>query len=813
MIINNTYLKEMVSADMLQALLESFGNVCKVGSGIFTPTGERIGTPAHHGPVCSLLSKTPEGRIRCEACDRNKIKALIAGDKSASDPYPCHAGLMDFCEPIYCTIAGEIHFIGVFFAGQVLPQEVAPTSATVRQVRMLAINCNLDMDDLLAGFLLVPRVSSEHIANVRAWMRHFADLIGRLIQKKAISQNLLLSVIDVADDQLAVAHTIRDYLQPAAVSIFLQEDESRDQGPNSDRSIRLVATTFDPLMVQLPVALEREPRSVSYRRGEGLTGWVYDTGQVLHISDVREATQYPAHPYTPEWIHKVKEIEDLDATKSYLGVPIRARSGVTVGVIRAVRLKGDPDFDGSEVELLAGIAALLSSTFFKANLARQYQHKLSALNQAETLLRTLTEPGASLAGIAARMVSELAHIYLGNANWRAVYVLQHMRASRQFRTIAFAPLDLDKEYHAVPFADHEGVAGLVLHSGIPFASKDCRDVGVIPTTPWRSVVCVPIFQGSELWGAVSLCGQEVSQAHVDEVLPEIDSFARNISIVCQLSEFLDAKRVATNLAANVMSLNLEAHEVYKSLEAAELAISGLRKLVDGAAASIAEDISVEIADSLSWADVCVELGRYIRLCEVDPSTAVESYREAHIPREPGAIADNGKFNPWESFDLRDVVKRALAAVDPLARASNIACDSDCGTMSCPMIGDPNLLYRAMRNLMENAIVHAVVEKNESWTFRHDVKLTVRLDTKANESRTRFLVSDNGVGMAPHKLVATREIYSDPTGLGRTSHAPGFGTMVVAFAVGVHKGTISVESIQGQGTTVDLQLPTNREQET
>ena len=100
--VDEEILSDMLDVGTLQPLLESFGQICGTGSGIFTPNGIRIGKPAHHSPFCSLLYKTKEGRERCSRCDNARIKQIRRG--KIIEPYECDAGLIDFCEPIYCRL-------------------------------------------------------------------------------------------------------------------------------------------------------------------------------------------------------------------------------------------------------------------------------------------------------------------------------------------------------------------------------------------------------------------------------------------------------------------------------------------------------------------------------------------------------------------------------------------------------------------------------------------------------------------------------------------------------------------------------------
>jgi ligand-binding sensor protein/GAF domain-containing protein len=797
---------DMVDVDTLQALLESFGQVCNMGAGIFTPGGTRIGWPANHSPFCSLLYTTAKGKAACLRCDQKKIRDILRRGKIAAPrAYKCHAGLIDFCEPIYCQVGGKRRLIGVFFAGQVLYEDKEITDESISDLRKIAVKYKIDPNKLEAKYMEAPRVSRKRVREARAWMRQFTKLIGLLVERKAETQQLLLAVIGSANDPNTVVRSIQDHLRPASVSIFLK----RDNVPKkfADR-IFLVATTSKELASRLPV--EADLDKVSYKRREGLTGWVYATGRVLHAPDIRNKKCYPRFPCRPEWKHKVKEIADWTWSHSFLGAPIRSDKGKVIGVIRAIRLKGESKFRQDEIELLSGIASLVGAAASKARLYKEHGEKIEVLNQAQGLLEKLTEPGTSLDSITKNMVEQLGHTYVKKDKWEAVYVLQHLKSSEQFRFVATYPPNLRKEFRGEPFPDTEGVSGYILHkTKRTFASANCARDGVRPTTPWTSVVCAPIFHKDKMWGAVSLCCEhELSQTDVDLATPKITQFANDMSLVCRLSEILDAKNTAALVASNVLSLNLEAHEVYKSLESSKITVDHLFAQVAGEEKIIVEDLAKHIDDSLSWADVCLDLGRYIKLCQIEPNTAIQTFRDRHIPRKKHGITFYTTGYPWREVRINKVGQKALNSVQGLI--GRLKTDVRARIMDGGVIvGDENLLYRAFRNLLENAIVHGSRIPGKVPTFRKGLKVFFSVTRDSRTGITKIIIRDKGVGMNPKILAASKEIYADPTLLRSTSFAPGFGTTIVAFAISAHLGSISLNSGSNKGTQVCVQLPTNK----
>src|SRR5438477_11197105 len=98
--------------------------------------------------------------------------------------------------------------------------------------------------------------------------------------------------------------------------------------------------------------------------------------------------------------------------------------------------------------------------------------------------------------------------------------------------------------------------------------------------------------------------------------------------------------------------------------------------------------------------------------------------------------------------------------------------------------------RALGNIIENAI-HAMPRGGA---------LTVTIDEVENQVALR--ITDTGTGIAPELLGALFE----PFERYRDSHANGVGLAVTKAIVEAHGGQISVRSVVGKGTTVDIRLP-------
>jgi signal transduction histidine kinase len=106
-----------------------------------------------------------------------------------------------------------------------------------------------------------------------------------------------------------------------------------------------------------------------------------------------------------------------------------------------------------------------------------------------------------------------------------------------------------------------------------------------------------------------------------------------------------------------------------------------------------------------------------------------------------------------------------------------------------ILADPDLLIRALQNLLLNAI-DAMPSGGE---------LTIR--TRRADNTVRIDVSDTGRGLTQEERRRLFTPYYTTK-----QHGTGLGLAIVQSIVADHGGTIRVESRPGQGTTFHIELP-------
>ena len=148
----------------------------------------------------------------------------------------------------------------------------------------------------------------------------------------------------------------------------------------------------------------------------------------------------------------------------------------------------------------------------------------------------------------------------------------------------------------------------------------------------------------------------------------------------------------------------------------------------------------------------------------------------------------------EPIDVNALVEKTIELCEPAAQRAKARVLRQLGENLPPALGIPGELTQAFVNLVTNAC-HAVAGQPDP--------LLVLTTLRANEDRIEILISDNGFGIPEDDLVHVFEPFftSKPDGEGT-----GLGLSIVRTIISRHKGTISLESAVGKGTTFTVQLP-------
>lgn len=112
-----------------------------------------------------------------------------------------------------------------------------------------------------------------------------------------------------------------------------------------------------------------------------------------------------------------------------------------------------------------------------------------------------------------------------------------------------------------------------------------------------------------------------------------------------------------------------------------------------------------------------------------------------------------------------------------------------------VIVDPLRMKQILVNLLDNALKYS---PEGGW---------VKVGVRAERDAAVLTVMDNGIGIAPESLPHVFErFYRADKARARTTGGTGLGLSIVKSIVGAHDGHISLQSREGEGTSVRIEIP-------
>ena len=148
----------------------------------------------------------------------------------------------------------------------------------------------------------------------------------------------------------------------------------------------------------------------------------------------------------------------------------------------------------------------------------------------------------------------------------------------------------------------------------------------------------------------------------------------------------------------------------------------------------------------------------------------------------------------ERIALAESVQIVISTVEPLARAKDIAIESD-SDPGLHLVADPTKLKQMLLNLVSNAI---------KFTPKGG---RVSIRTRQVESWIEISVTDTGIGIAKADLSRLfREFQQLDAGHGRQQEGTGLGLALTKRFAELHGGEVNVQSVPGEGSTFTLRLP-------
>jgi two-component system sensor histidine kinase SenX3 len=145
--------------------------------------------------------------------------------------------------------------------------------------------------------------------------------------------------------------------------------------------------------------------------------------------------------------------------------------------------------------------------------------------------------------------------------------------------------------------------------------------------------------------------------------------------------------------------------------------------------------------------------------------------------------------------VESLVERILLLLDPVAARRGIRLVRNFGRDLPPLLADPDLLSRAVENLVSNAIKYSPANTEVAVSAGSDPS-TVWID-----------VADHGYGISEHDLTRIFEkFYRVPRVQDAGVPGTGLGLALVREIAELHGGSVTVKSEVGAGSTFSIRIP-------
>jgi PAS domain S-box-containing protein len=152
---------------------------------------------------------------------------------------------------------------------------------------------------------------------------------------------------------------------------------------------------------------------------------------------------------------------------------------------------------------------------------------------------------------------------------------------------------------------------------------------------------------------------------------------------------------------------------------------------------------------------------------------------------------------YEATDLAAFTSELASNFRSACDRAGLSLDIDCPPLAEPAYVDRDMWEKVVLNLLSNA-----------FKFTFEGKIAVRL--RQMKDQAELCVGDSGVGIPEHELPRVFERFHRIEGQrSRTYEGSGIGLALVQEIIKLHKGTISVDSSVGRGTTFTVALPLGR----
>jgi GAF domain-containing protein/anti-sigma regulatory factor (Ser/Thr protein kinase) len=520
------------------------------------------------------------------------------------------------------------------------------------------------------------------------------------------------------------------------------------------------------------IEYERIERSVRIRPGTGtLVGRTALEGRTVQIPDVLNDPLYEA-----------KDDARIGNARTMLGVPL-LRENAPIGVIGLVRLRVEA-FSEREIQLVTTFADQAVIAIENARLFNELRARTAELGRSVEELKMLSEVGRAVSSTLdlRAVLSTILTSSLGLTWANAGAIFRYSRAERAFRLVEAVGWDeaLARSVRDLRVAETESAMGEAVARRTPIQLPDIaqrpsplRDLTL--AAGFHSALIVPLVGAERTLGAIILMRQEAG-----EFPPETVRLMQTLASQSALA--IQNARLFREIADKSEQLALASQHKSQFL------------------ANMSHELRTPLNAILGYAELLVD-GIYGQLSD-RPKGVLERIQNngKHLLALINDVLDLAKIEAGqltltiEDYSLPEVVRSVVTATEPLATGKGlkfIAALQD----NLPMAhGDARRVSQVLLNLVGNAI---------KFTDQGEVEIRAA----AEKGQFVLTVRDTGPGIpdADQERIFGEFQQIDNSNT-RKQGGTGLGLAISKRMVEIQGGTISVDSVLGQGSTFRVILP-------
>ncbi|MEM8758644.1 MAG: ATP-binding protein, partial [Planctomycetota bacterium] len=154
--------------------------------------------------------------------------------------------------------------------------------------------------------------------------------------------------------------------------------------------------------------------------------------------------------------------------------------------------------------------------------------------------------------------------------------------------------------------------------------------------------------------------------------------------------------------------------------------------------------------------------------------------------------------------LADICAEVADALDATCKENDVELSFELSPALAGLQTDARLLQLILRNLAENAVKYT----HPGTGVRVVAERLPTLEAPLDGMVLRIIDEGPGIPIAKQARVFERFFQVDPARTGSASRGTGLGLAIVKHAAKLLDGTVDVESVWGEGTTMVVSLPTS-----